>query len=136
MPVRREQLNPAGLNVRTRGGLVTMAQVVSVEGGTRQIFLSGQVARDADGNVVGVGDMRAQIIHTSECIKIGLEAAGATLADVVRTITFVTEMDEYLKHADLRTRYFSNPLCTSTTVEVSRLVHPDFLVEIEVQAIA
>lgn len=135
MSVRREQINPPGLNVRKRDGFVTMAQVVTIEGGKRQIFLSGQVARDADGKCVGVGDMRAQIIHVSECIKTGLEAAGATLADVVRTITFVTDMDEFLKHADLRARYFSNPLVTSTTVEVRRLVHPDFLVEVEVQAI-
>jgi len=135
MSVIRQEINPPGLNVRTRDGFVTMAQVVTIEGGKRQIFLSGQVPRDADGKCVGVGDMRAQIIHISECIKIGLEAAGATLADVVRTQTFVTDMDEFLKHADLRARYFSNPLATSTTVEVRRLVHPDFLVEIEAQAI-
>lgn len=135
MTVVRKEINPPGLNVRKRDGITTMAQVVTVEGGKRHIFLSGQVARDVDGKCVGVGDMRAQIIHISECIKTGLEAAGATLADVVRTQTFVTDMDEFLKHADLRARYFGTPLSTSTTIGVSRLVHPDFLIEIEVQAI-
>jgi enamine deaminase RidA (YjgF/YER057c/UK114 family) len=133
--VKRQQLNPKGLNTRVRNGHVMMAQVVSIEGGTRHIFLSGQCPRDEAGSTVGKGDMRAQIIHVSECIKLGLEAAGATMADISKTTTYVTSMEEYLKHGDLRAQYFSNPICTSTTVEVRRLAHPDFMVEIEVQAI-
>ena len=133
--VKRQTLNPKGLNVRQRDGFTTMAQVVAIDGGTRHIFLSGQVPRDEAGQCVGIGDMRAQIVHVSECIRIGLEAAGATFADISKTTTYVTDMEEYLKHADLRARYFSNPLCTSTTVQVSRLAHKDFMVEIEVQAI-
>lgn len=135
MATKRTTLNPKGLNVRTRDGFTTMAQVVAIEGGTRQIFLSGQVPRDEAGGCVGVGDMRAQIIHVSECIRIGLESVGATFADISKTVTYVTDMEEYLKHADLRAKYFGNPLCTSTTVQVSRLAHKDFMVEIDVQAI-
>ena len=60
-----------------------------------------------------------------------LEAAGATLNDLVRTNTYVTDIDEYFKHPDLRMQYLSHAMPTSTTVEVRRLASPDFLVEID-----
>ena len=134
MPVKRESLNPPTMHVRSRGGFVTMAQVVVVEQATKSIFLSGQLARDLDGNCVGRGDMRAQMIQVGENIKAGLEAVGATLNDIVKTNTYVTDMDEFLKHPDLRVRYFGKDLPSSTTVEVRRLVHPDFMIEVEVMA--
>ncbi len=111
-----------------------MAQVVVVEQAAKFIFLSGQLARDLDGNCVGRGDMRAQMIQVGENIKAGLEAVGATLNDIVKTNTYVTDMDEFLKHPDLRVRYFGKDLPSSTTVEVRRLVHPDFMIEVEVMA--
>ena len=58
-------------------------------------------------------------------------AAGATLADLVKTTTFTTDIDEFFRHASVRMRYFGPGLPASTTVEVRRLSHPDFLVEIE-----
>ncbi|MEA3024912.1 MAG: 2-iminobutanoate/2-iminopropanoate deaminase, partial [Alphaproteobacteria bacterium] len=64
-----------------------------------------------------------------------LEAAGATLADIVKTTTYVTDMDEYFRHQDMRMRYFEDALPTSTTVQVARLSRPEFLVEIEAFAI-
>ena len=78
--------------------------------------------------------MRAQIIQVGECIKAGLEAAGATMANIVKSTTFVTNMQEYLKHGDLRYRYFGDPISASTTIEVKGLVHPDLMIEIEVIA--
>lgn len=134
MPVKRSSLNPPTMHVRTRGGLVTMAQVVTVEQATKSIFLSGQLARDLEGNCVGKGDMRAQMIQVGENIKAGLEAVGATLNDIVKTNTYVTDMEEFLKHPDLRVRYFGKDLPSSTTVEVRRLVHLDFMIEVEVMA--
>ena len=134
MSINRQSINPATLPVRSRGGLVTMVQVVTVEQAKRHIFLSGQLARDIDGNCVGKGDMRAQMIQVGENIKAGLSAAGATLDDIVRTSTYVTDMEEFLKHPDIRVRYFGKELPTSTTVEVRRLVHLDFMIEIEVMA--
>ena len=77
--------------------------------------------------------MRAQIEQVGENIKAALEAAGATLADIVKTTTYVTDMEEYFKHQDMRMRYFG-ALPTSTTIEVSKLAHPDLMVEIEVIA--
>ena len=98
------------------------------------IFVAGQLARDRSGNVVGKGDMRAQIRQVGENIKAALASAGATLADVVKSNTYVTDMDEYFRHVDVRMEYLGPAMPTSTTVEVRRLAHPDFLVEIEVVA--
>jgi enamine deaminase RidA (YjgF/YER057c/UK114 family) len=100
----------------------------------KTIFVSGQLARDAQGNVVGAGDMRAQIRQTGENIKAALAAAGATLNDVVKTNTYVTDIEEFFKHTDVRMEYFG-ALPTSTTVEVRKLAHPDLMVEIEVIAV-
>ena len=103
MSARRERIQPEKLHVRKDGDKVLYSQVMVVEvGGTRQIFVAGQTPRDRDGNCVGVGDMRAQIEQVGRNIKDALEAAGATLADIVKTTTYVTDMDEYFKHQDVR----------------------------------
>ena len=105
---KRERIQPDKLHVRKDGDKVLYSQVMVVEvGGTRQIFVAGQTPRDRDGNCVGKGDMRAQIEQVGENIKAALEAAGATLADIVKTTTYVTDMDEYFKHQDMRMRYFA-----------------------------
>jgi 2-iminobutanoate/2-iminopropanoate deaminase len=133
-PVARRNIQPEALSTRVVGGHVLYSQVVVVEG-RRTVFVSGQLARDRQGNVVGKGDMRAQIRQVGENVKAALEAAGATLADVVKTNTYVTDMDEFFKHVDVRMEYFGPAMPTSTTVEVRRLAHPDFLVEVEVMAV-
>jgi enamine deaminase RidA (YjgF/YER057c/UK114 family) len=78
--------------------------------------------------------MRAQIQQVGENLKAALESVGATLADLVKTTTFVTDIDEFFKHVGVRMEYF-RALPTSTTVEVRRLSHPDFLVEVEAIAV-
>jgi 2-iminobutanoate/2-iminopropanoate deaminase len=137
MSARRERIQPEKLHVRKDGDKVLYSQVMVVEvGGTRQIFVAGQTPRDRDGNCVGVGDMRAQIEQVGRNIKDALEAAGATLADIVKTTTYVTDMDAYFKHQDMRMRFFvADALPTSTTVQVARLSRPEFMVEIEAFAI-
>ena len=136
MSAKRKRIQSEKLHLRTSGGQVLYSQVMVVEvGGCRQIFVAGQTPRDRDGQCVGKGDMRAQIEQVGENIKAALEAAGATLADIVKTTTYVTDMDEYFKHQDVRMRYFAQALPTSTTVQVSRLSRPEFLVEIEAFAI-
>ena len=131
--MRRTNIQPESLAKRVVGGHVLYSHVVAVEGG-RTIFVSGQLARDAAGNVVGKGDMRAQIRQVGENVKAALAAAGATLADIVKTNTYVTDIEEYFKHVDVRMEYFG-ALPTSTTVEVRRLAHPDLVVEVEVMAV-
>jgi 2-iminobutanoate/2-iminopropanoate deaminase len=136
MAAKRERIQPDKLHVRKTGDQVIYSQVMVVEvGNTKQIYIAGQLARDKAGNCVGKGDMRAQIEQTCENIKAALEAAGATLADVVKTTTYVTDMEEYFKHQDMRMRYFAQATPTSTTVQVVRLSRPEFMVEIEAFAI-
>jgi 2-iminobutanoate/2-iminopropanoate deaminase len=80
---------------------------------------------------VGKGDMRAQIQQVGENIKTCLEAAGAILADIVKTNTYVTDYEEFAKHGDMRLRYFGPAMPASTTDEVRRLAGLDFRIEIE-----
>jgi 2-iminobutanoate/2-iminopropanoate deaminase len=131
--MRRQNIQPDTLARRVVGGHVLYSHVVVVEA-RKTVFVSGQLARDAQGNVVGAGDMRAQIRQTGENIRAALAAAGATLNDVVKTNTYVTDIEEFFKHTDVRTEYFG-ALPTSTTVEVRKLAHPDLMVEIEVIAV-
>jgi enamine deaminase RidA (YjgF/YER057c/UK114 family) len=133
-PVKRQNIQPPGIAPRVAGGQTIYSHVVAVEG-RRLVFLAGQLSRDVHGNVVGKGDMRAQIRQVCENIKTALAAAGAGLTDVVKMTTFVTDIDEFLRHVNIRLEYFGASLPTSTTVEVRRLSHPDLLVEIEVMAV-
>ena len=135
MAIKREKIQPEGMHVVIRAGQPAYTHVVTVSGTGKMIFVAGQLARDANGNCVGKGDMRAQIQQVGENIKTCLAAAGATLADIVKTNTYVTSFDESQKHGDMRLRYFGPASPTSTTVEVRRLAHPDFMIEIEAIAV-
>ena len=79
--------------------------------------------------------MRAQMEQTFQNLDRCLKAAGATWADVVKTNTFVTDFDEFQKCGDVRIHYFGVATPTSTTVGVTRLAGPDFMIEIEAVAI-
>lgn len=132
--MKRQNIQPKSLAQRVVGGHVLYSHVVVAEG-RKTIFVSGQLARDPNGNAIGKGDMRAQIRQVGENIKAALEAAGATLNDIVKTNTYVTDIEEFFKHIDVRMEYFGPAMPTSTTVEVRRLAHPDLLVEVEVIAV-
>ncbi len=132
----RRNTFPDGLSKRVVGGHVLYAPVVTYDLGSHvMVFVSGLLARDKLGVIVGVGDMGAQIRQVGENLRISLKAVGADLTDVVRTCTFVTDIDEFFKHVDIRQEYLGSALPTSTTVEVKRLSHADFMVEIEGYAI-
>ena len=130
MPLNRRNIQADGLHQRTVSGLVLYSHAVVVEP-RRLVFVSGQLARDLEGNIVGVGDMRAQLRKVLENLTIALEAAGAELTSLVRTNTYVTDIDEYFKHVDVRMEFYSHAMPTSTTVEVRRLAQPELLVEID-----
>ena len=132
--IERENLFPEALPKRVVGGHVLYSPVVTVVAG-KLVFVSGLLARNRAGEIVGKGDMGAQIRQVGENLTTALAAAGATLADLVRTQTFTTDIDEFFKHVDVRMEYFGAGLPTSTTVEVRRLSHPDFLVEVEAIAV-
>lgn len=132
--IERVNIFPETLSKRVVGGHVLYAPVVTVVPG-KLVFVSGLLARNQQGEIVGRGDMGAQIRQVGENLHAALAAAGASLADLVRTQTFTTDIDAFFKHVDVRMEYFGTALPTSTTVEVRRLSHPDFLVEVEAIAV-
>lgn len=99
------------------------------------VFVSGTTATDDQGNVVGRGDPEAQARFILEKIKRALEAAGASLSDVVRTRVYVTNADDWEAVGRAHAAYFGEIRPANTLVEVSRLVGPDYLVEIEADAV-
>jgi 2-iminobutanoate/2-iminopropanoate deaminase len=133
--MKKDTLQPAGLHQRVVHGHTLYSHVVTVTDGRRLIFVSGQLSRNAAGEVVGKGDMRAQIRQVGENLKLALEAAGATLKDMVKTTTYVTDIDQFFQCVDVRMEYLGPALPTSTTVEVRRLANPDLMVEIEAIAV-
>jgi enamine deaminase RidA (YjgF/YER057c/UK114 family) len=123
------------MNVRMSGGKPSYSHVVTLGGSGKIVYTAGQLARDVDGNCVGQGDMRAQMEQTFQNLDRCLKAAGATCADVVKTHSFVTDFDEFQKCADIRMRYLGRATPTNTTVGVTCLAGPDFMIEIEAVAV-
>ncbi|HYJ44407.1 MAG TPA: RidA family protein [Xanthobacteraceae bacterium] len=129
-----QRIFPDGLSKRVVKGRLLYAPVVTVVPG-KLVFLSGILSRNGNGEIVGKGDMRAQIRQVFSNISTALAAAGATWADVVKRQTFTTDIDTYFENIDARMEFCGDDLSTSTAVEVRRLSHPDFLVEVEVMAV-
>lgn len=124
-----QRLNPPGLSTPTG-----YSHVVSATGG-RTIYISGQVAFDAKGQLVGRGDLAAQTAQVFANLDTALKAAGATFNDVVKTNYYLLDASQVQVIRDVRSRYFTKDLPASTLVQVGRLANPDFLVEIEVIAV-
>jgi len=101
----------------------------------RTIYVSGMVSMDADGNVVGEGDVKLQTETVLENVNAALEAAGGTLRDVVKITVFIRDMKDYDAIHEVRRRYFGEPYPASSMVEVSSLIHPNLLIEIEAVAV-
>ena len=99
------------------------------------LFVSGCVSVDAAGSVVGVGDVVAQARQVFENIRLCLAAAGATFADVIKVTTFLTDIDDRAAINVVRQEVFGHARPASTLVEVSALVLPEFLIEIEAIAV-
>lgn len=128
--MKAKRIHPDALFKRALDGHTLYAHVV-VGTGRRQVYVSGQLARDKEGRIVGKNDMAAQIRQVGSNLQAALQAAGASLEDLVKTTTFVTDIDEFFKYPDIRHEAFGRALPTSTTIEVRRLSHPDFMVEVE-----
>jgi 2-iminobutanoate/2-iminopropanoate deaminase len=135
MAIVREGYQPPQLMTRVIGGQKLYWHVLSVAGGQRMIFVSGQVPRDKEGRIVGKGDMAKQIEQVGENVKVCLEAAGASLDDLVKITSFTTDIDEFFRNAATRNRYFGKAMPASTAVEVRRLADPDWMIEIEAMAV-
>ena len=129
-----ERKQPEGVNVRMQQGKPAYSHVVTVTGPGKTIYIAGQLARNFEGNIVGPGDMRAQMEQTFKNLAACLKAAGASWADVVKTNTFVTDYEAFSKCREVRMRYFGVAIPTSTTIQISRLAQPEAMVEIEMIA--
>ena len=124
--IRSDRLaNPSGV----------FSHATAIEAKGRLVFISGMIARGADGAIVGVGDVAAQTRQVCENLKAAVEAAGGTLDDVCRVDVFIRNMEQFEAIHRIRRQYFREPLPASTMVEVTKMTSPDALIEISAIAV-
>jgi enamine deaminase RidA (YjgF/YER057c/UK114 family) len=123
-------LNPEGLPVpRGSYSLVAVAQP------GRMVFVAGQTASDPQGNVVGIGDVRAQTRYVIEKIRRAVEAVGGTMSDVVAMNVFTTDVRYHRDINEVRRELLGANFPTSTMVQVVALARPELLLEINAMAV-
>jgi 2-iminobutanoate/2-iminopropanoate deaminase len=122
---RLRHLNPPGLSTPTG-----YTHVVIPQGG-RPVFIAGQVSADKSGAVVGKGDFKAQAKQVFENLKIAVEAAGGTMANVAKINVYVTDLSQIAALREVRSQYFTGNPPASTLVQVVSLARPEYLLEIE-----
>jgi reactive intermediate/imine deaminase len=99
------------------------------------IYVSGQVALDAEGALVGIGDLRAQTERVFENLALVLEDNDATFADVVKIQTYFTTLEDLAGSREVRARFLPAEPPASTAVQVAALVLPEALIEVDVVAV-
>ena len=122
---RLRHLNPPGLSTPTG-----YTHVVIPQGG-RPVFIAGQVSADKSGAVVGKGDFKAQAKQVFENLKIAVEAAGGTMANVAKINVYVTDLSQIAALREVRSQYFTGNPPASTLVQVVALARPEYMLEIE-----
>ncbi|MBR0751293.1 RidA family protein [Bradyrhizobium jicamae] len=111
------------------------SQATTVEARGKLVFISGMTARCPDGSIAGIGDVSVQTRQVCENVKAAVEAAGGTLADVVRVDVYVRNMEHFDAIHAVRREYFKPPLPASTMVEICKMTSPDYLIEINAIAV-
>jgi 2-iminobutanoate/2-iminopropanoate deaminase len=124
-----QRLNPETLG--PSGG--NYSHVVTVNS---LIFIAGQIARDADGELVGEGDPVAQTRQVLENLDLAIRAVGGSRTQIVKTVTYVTDPSHVHPVARERVKFFGDGQPANTAVVVRALAQPDYLVEIEAIAVA
>jgi 2-iminobutanoate/2-iminopropanoate deaminase len=125
---KKKLINPPS----PRAGKAPFAQGVQVG---ETLYVSGQIAQDADGQIVGVGDMNAQARQVFANIEAVLKEAGSSFRDVVKITCYVSDMRHYTAYGKVRSELFPNADISSATVISPGFVNPDALIEIETIAV-
>jgi 2-iminobutanoate/2-iminopropanoate deaminase len=126
----------------TRGDPPSLANVrktiyhhyIRVDNPGSLIFLSGQLARDTEGKLVGAGDMAEQTRQCIRNMRTVLESAGGTLDDIVSIVVYTTDVRQFKEIVAARMEFFRDKLPTSTIVEVNHLADPGLLIEFQAVA--
>ena len=111
------------------------SQAIETDASGKLVFISGMTARRADGTIAGIGDIEAQTRQVCENIKSAVQAAGGTLEDVCRVDVYVRNIEHFERIHKVRKEYFGSPPPASTMVEVTKMVSPDYLIEINAIAV-
>jgi 2-iminobutanoate/2-iminopropanoate deaminase len=128
----RRVISSPSLPAPMRGGAFS-AGVEAPAG--RTVYVSGQVSMDAEGNLVGEGDIKRQTETVLEHVKTVVEEAGGGMDDIVKVTVFITDMGLYDEIHEVRRRYFEEPYPASSMVEVSALIDSRLIIEIEAVAV-
>ena len=123
MPIQIERMNPPGTSQPT-------AYTQLVRAG-KTLYFAGQTAVNEKGELIGKGDMRAQVRQVYENLKSLLASQGATFDHLVKITIYTLSIDEFRKAGDIREEYTGGRAPASTLLQIDRLASPDYLVEIE-----
>ncbi|ORI18053.1 hypothetical protein BJD99_13750 [Rhodococcus sp. 1163] len=116
-------------------GAQLLSQCVVVENADRTLYLSGQTSITADGRFAGIGDVSAQIRLAFENIRLILDAAGGTLANVVKLTVYFTDLGDLDTYTGILGELFVESRPAQTVVEISRLAMDELLIEIDAIAV-
>jgi reactive intermediate/imine deaminase len=111
------------------------SQAIAIEAKGKLVFISGMTSRRPDGSIAGIGDIEAQTRQVCENIKSAVEAAGGTMDDICRVDVYVRNMEHFDRIHKVRREYFKGAPPASTMVEVTKMVSPDYLIEINAIAV-